>query len=122
MEELSGIFNWAIVGLRRLRNQGGFTRSAVGEVALREYRQESNPARTFLDENCLCDAQRRVPCKNVYAAYTEWCRECGYRPLDEAQFGKEVKRAVPNGERRRPRERDERVYRYEGLAMSEGRR
>ncbi len=43
--ELPGVFNWALAGLDRLRQQDRFTQSQVCEQALADYRTENNPAR-----------------------------------------------------------------------------
>src|SRR3990167_5369436 len=49
-EELPGIFNWALEGLRRLENDGAFTDSDQIDDATVQYRSESNLAKEFLDE------------------------------------------------------------------------
>ena len=48
--ELPGIFNWALIGLKRLRSQNAFTKSAVVQAAVEEYKLESNSARMFINE------------------------------------------------------------------------
>lgn len=49
-QELPGIFNWALEGLRRLREQDGFTEAADSRDAVAEYRRGCNPLREFLDD------------------------------------------------------------------------
>lgn len=117
--EVSGIFNWAIAGLHRLRQQGGFTKSKICEAALDEYRKQNNPARNFLLECCEeTDSAAGISCSDLYREYARWCTSRGYRPLGEAEFGKEVKRCFKNCERKRNRESGERIYRYYGVATS----
>jgi phage/plasmid-associated DNA primase len=40
-----------------------------------------------------------LPAQEVYKSYVQWCLENGYKPMNEANFGKEVKRAFPNSEK-----------------------
>ncbi len=93
--ELPGIFNWAIEGLRRLREQRRFTRADLCVEALDTYRREANPARTFLEEHVRRAPSHCAVCVAVRKAYADWCQRHGYKPLNEAQFGHEVRRAYP---------------------------
>jgi P4 family phage/plasmid primase-like protien len=114
--ELPGVLNWALAGLYRLRQQKQFTRSAVCEQALDEYRIESNPAKQFLLDNCRERPDGQTPCGELYRAYSVWCKGSGYAPLGERQFGKEVRRAFPKAERREIGPRGSSVYCYCGIA------
>lgn len=71
--ELSGILNWALAGLDRLRQQDRFTRSEICEQALSDYRIESNPARMFLLDSCREEAEGQTACGELYRAYRAWC-------------------------------------------------
>jgi P4 family phage/plasmid primase-like protien len=113
--ELPGIFNWALDGLRRLIEQGWFTKSEVCIDALKEYRTESNPARLFLTENCVEKSDGQIRCDLLYNSYVRWCQENGYSPLAERGFGKEVRRVYPKVERRRGGSREERFWQYCGI-------
>ena len=88
--ELPGIFNWALSGLRRLRQQGRFTEPRVCVEAREECRTEMNPARVFLAEQCEEDPAAEVATVEVYEAYRSWADTRGYRPFDNGAFGKEV--------------------------------
>ncbi len=94
--ELPGIFNWAIEGLRRLREQRDFTQSAIGQAALTEFRMEANPARTFLHEEVESDPDSVVEKSSLYARYVNWCNAQGHVPLNASQFGKEVLVVFPS--------------------------
>lgn len=59
-EELPGIFNEAIRGLRRLRsNQGQFTRCERGELALGRWAGTLNTFRAFLRDRCVIEPSNR---------------------------------------------------------------
>jgi putative DNA primase/helicase len=117
--ELPGIFNWAIEGFWRLRQQGHFTESQVSRQALDDYRLESNPAKGFLLEHCVADANSTEPCANVYDLYRRAVGLDGLRPLDAKQFGKEVRKVFPSVERKKlTRGGGDRVWCYAGLKVT----
>jgi phage/plasmid-associated DNA primase len=113
--ELPGLFNWALEGLRRLREQGRFTTSEVCDQALKEYRTENNPARLFLTETCEEKPDGQIRCEVLYQAYRRWCEENGYSPLADRAFGKEVVRVFPRVERRRVGPRGGQLHYYCGI-------
>jgi putative DNA primase/helicase len=118
-QELPGIFNWAIDGLRRLRHQGHFTQPRLSQAALADYKRECNPARTFLSEHCSAAPEATVACSDLYFRYSAWCQSSGYRPLNASEFGREVHRAFPKIERRRETRDSERVWVYGGIRLDQ---
>ena len=116
--ELPGIFNWALIGLDRLRRQDRFTASKVCEAAIAEYRTENNPARMFLAETCNESPGSETPCGQIYQASRAWCQSSGYSPLADRSFGKEVRRVFPNAERREIRGDGARFYVYLGIVTN----
>jgi P4 family phage/plasmid primase-like protien len=103
MEELPGILNWAIEGLKRLQQQGHFTEPTICKGALEDYRTEMNSAREFLKENYQsCEGATGFILANVlYDQYKDWCQANGYQALTNNMFGKEVKRVFPSSERQK---------------------
>jgi putative DNA primase/helicase len=76
--ELSGIFNWAVEGLRQLRSAGRFKVPPVCEEASEHFRCESNPAQEYLVETYEQGIDGdSVACASIYAHYTGWCAERG---------------------------------------------
>jgi P4 family phage/plasmid primase-like protien len=69
--ELPGVLNWALEGLRRLRDRGWqFTLPEACRVALDDHRRESDPARTFLLDHYEADAAAvPIPAEELYQAY-----------------------------------------------------
>ena len=113
--EMPGLFNWALVGLDRLRRNNRFTRSEICEQALAEYRTENNPARMFLVETCSEAPEEHAPCGVLYKAYREWCNANRYSPLADRAFGKEVRRVFTKVVRRELGPRESRVPCYCGI-------
>jgi putative DNA primase/helicase len=118
-EELPGIVNWALEGLRRLRQQNRFTEPAVSVEALAEYRSENNPAGLFLAD-CVESAVEAVVHSDVlYGAYKAYCKANGYTTtLNGKQFGKEVKRRFPLALRTRLTRDGQRPWAYAGLKLT----
>lgn len=89
--ELSGVFNWVIKGLRRLREQRGFSHCEKSEKALREYKRESDSTALFLEEGHWKKAPEETISKaDLYGSYKEFCKDCGYKPLGMNNFGKRL--------------------------------
>jgi P4 family phage/plasmid primase-like protien len=116
--ELPGIFNWALIGLERLRKQQGFTDSHLSSEALEDYKIESNPARAFLLENLEPTEDGGVKATLIYKLYSKWAVENGYRALGERLFGKEVKRVFPKSDRKRGGNRADRYWYYGNVKFS----
>jgi len=117
--ELPGIFNWAILGLDRLRRNRGFTESKKINDALRDYQEEVNPTRRFISEHFEQDRMCSVKAQAAYHHYRNWCQADGYKPMSEKSFGKEIRRAFPLIERKNAGPRTARFYVYKGIKFSQ---
>jgi phage/plasmid-associated DNA primase len=105
--------------LHRLRQQWRFTESTKGKDAILEYREETNPARSFLLQSCeLASAGSIVFCADLYAAYCKWCKANGYHSLGERRFGKEVRRVFAESGKGRGTSRTDKRYYYFGIVFS----
>jgi len=113
-EELSGIFMWAFEGLFRLMENKRFTTSKVVEKEVAEYKLEGNPAKAFLLENYE-EGTGEVLTSEIYAEYRTWCDENGFSPLNNNNFGKEVKRLFKSADRKRKQEDGNRFWVYTGM-------
>lgn len=90
LDERSGIFNWAVLGLHRLEKRGGFE---VGKKfmtdAIEELREESNPIDVFLKQTLTIDinGNYEIEKQDLYIKYTNWCKENGNAPMANNKFG-----------------------------------
>lgn len=117
--ETSGILNWALAGLHRLREQGDFTETDVSRRAVEEYRVDSNPAFEFLCDHLIeGEEHSMIECKDLYQWYTSWCRSTGHKPCSDRNFGKDVKRKFPKTSRRRVRDGSSLTWKYIGIKFS----
>lgn len=113
-EEVSGILNWAIIGLDRLRQQGDFTRPAVSKVAMESYKASANPAAEFLNDFVAPEMGSDIHTTEIYSLYVHWCQKNNYRPMANNTFGTEVRRKF-GSERKRKRIAGEMPYFYENI-------
>lgn len=102
--ELSGMLNWSIDGLRRLRENGRFTISEASENLKSQYRKNCNPVQQFMEEYVEDDASAWISKNELYDAYSEFCGRSGYRPIPISDFNREVPKHFPHvagGDRKR---------------------
>lgn len=88
--ELSGVFNWVLVGLRRLLEQGRFTDSEAVRQQLEIYKKQSDTVRVFLDEQGYQVSTDFTPLKDLYRDYKAFCIEDGYKPVNNRNFQKRL--------------------------------
>lgn len=80
-------------GLKRVLKGKDFTKSADVERTIEEYRIESNPLLSFLDE-VGADAVINEPVKAVYFKYREFCLTNQFEPLNRIEFSRQVTKAL----------------------------
>ena len=96
MAELSGIFNWALEGYKRLGGQKFiFSESSAMSKSKKQYQQQSNSVLDFIDR-CLEDAnpEDSAPFKDLYDCYQGFCTSEG----NKKRFPKKEFRAVLENE------------------------
>ena len=100
-EELPGILNWALEGLRRLRSNGRFTDAAAMREAVTEYRTSQNAVALWLNERttyALEEAQRpleaRTRARVAFKDYEQWCIETNRHAKSETTFGTDLSKLV----------------------------
>ena len=114
--ELPGILNWALDGLQKLNDAGGFTIPEKTKELVEEYRRDSDPARAFLLEKYIFSPNAwGVNCTELYNEYKQYCEENGYRPMSNRLFGRQVRRVFPTIKRVRLGGRDDREWVYQEL-------
>ena len=82
LAELSGIFNWALDGYRRLRDQGFiFSESPSMRKSKREYRQKNSSVIDFANSYLVAifESQQSVSFKRAYEDYQGFCLNEGIK-------------------------------------------
>jgi len=82
--ELPGILNRIIAGLQRLLRNGGFTPSEKSDSLLEEYRRDSDSVALFVSNKGYSpDAAVKIPLKELYGEYVEYCRDSGLKAVSD---------------------------------------
>ena len=88
-EELSGILNWCLEGLRLYRKDGLKAPAAV-QKATNAYRADSDKIGNFINE-CLKKTDTNSKAKEIYDCYVKWCSDNGYGIENKGNFFAEMK-------------------------------
>lgn len=121
-DQMPGLLNWALHGLKELRQYKRFTVPASSDAAVAQFQLDNNPARTFLVEHFeACSIGNWYSSKELYKEYSDWCTENGNRRFANGQFGKEVFRAFSNATKHQSRDdAGNREWVYYGINKKSG--
>ena len=72
-EERSGVLNWMIEGLERLRKNDGFTITKSMKENILKFQQVSDPNGAFITERCVLDSESFILRTILYEEYKEYC-------------------------------------------------
>jgi putative DNA primase/helicase len=87
LDEIDGIFLWALEGLSRLRkNNFHFSENESNRQLKMNYKQDNSSVLSFLAEECDYDTDEKVNKTEFYERYKEYCREVGFRPVPRKTF------------------------------------
>ena len=92
LQELPGIFNWALEGLRRLDHVGDFTECDQIEELTDLYRKESDIAGECLDEISAQSSSGFELSSKLVAECNRWCKDNGYRQRKANWWGRAYRR------------------------------
>ena len=89
MQELDGIFVWALRGVAMYHKEGLKMPYAV-EKAVDEYKKEMDVVSKFLDECTEKAFAKSVKASDLFKAYMEWCDINSEYKMSNTKFGKEI--------------------------------
>lgn len=93
--ELPGILNLALAGLKRLRENNAFTECASGVEIILQWRKEADQVAQFVEESCDVDPSLSASVGDMYRDYKDWAQYAGIKgTLNKNNF---VKRLVRLG-------------------------
>lgn len=84
-ENLSGILNWCIGGLRSLDVEG-FAEPQAVRAATEAYEHDSDKLALFMEECLLPEPKAMERTSAVYSAYQAWCEDNGFRSENMRNF------------------------------------
>ena len=101
-DELSGVFNWVLEGLKRLLSQGNFTACDEVERQVEQYKKQSDSVVMFVeDEGWVNNPAMSIGLKKVYEEYKEYCSDCGCGKCGLRKFSERLKRQKFEMERKK---------------------
>ncbi len=89
-DELPGVLNWMLDGLRLLQERGMRFPSSDGNALAREIVEESNRVISFLREECSYTPDATVTTGELYDAYRKWAGRTGHGALSATGFAKQL--------------------------------
>lgn len=85
LEELPGIFAWALMGLEMLRKEG-FNESESMLALLEEYKRVNNNVMYFITKHVETDPAGKTGKDAAYEEYVKRCKSWNLMPVGEPQF------------------------------------
>lgn len=86
-QELPGIFNMVIDGMKRFFAQGKFTLSQSIVDESEKYRRDINSVLTFInDEQYIPSSKKNFPISAFYQSYRDFCSENGFQSFNRNKF------------------------------------
>lgn len=92
INELDGIFNWALEGLRRLKDHERFTISDEIKKSKSKYQKENDTVQSFVEESCELDPVVKATTEYLFREYREYCEGCNYKPVNRNVFIRTLKK------------------------------
>jgi P4 family phage/plasmid primase-like protien len=94
-EEIAGVFNWALEGLKELRTLKRMPECAAGEARKAKSREDSDHERQFLLAHCKADRDATIPNSALFGEYCSWMERNRYRAVGAQRFNDAVQRVFP---------------------------
>ena len=118
--ELSGIFNLALEGLKRLTENGAFTEPSAVKEALESYKIQNDSILAFLKECCKVDEKKKVSKQGLYDSYKEFCEDQGMRPVSQRKLRDQMLRTFPTIKEGRDGAYGPRIWKGIGILTESG--
>jgi putative DNA primase/helicase len=116
--ELPSILMWAIAGWARLRSRGRFLQPESSQGLLEDLENLSSPISSFVADRCELDPDFKVPIREFFEAWKEWCKEQGRdHPGDHAGLGRSLRAAFPSVKTVQERVGDSRERMFRGIRV-----
>jgi len=94
-QEASGVLNWMLAGLEKIRADGWQLHlTSEQQKIVDDLLLESESQSVFVRESLARDAEGLLTVADCYAAYVEFCNERGWRALTRNKFGAAIGDAI----------------------------
>jgi len=113
-EELSGLLNLVLPALKRLLEKGQFSYSKTTEEIREDYIRKSSPTAAFVMDCLEVDSDAFIVKKDLYNAFSEYCRQRSLPAVTQDTFFKNLPKHV-NVIDYRPKIQNERFHALKGI-------
>jgi putative DNA primase/helicase len=113
------LINFALQGLKDLREQGRFTMPESSRPLLKQLTEITAPVTAFIGECCIKDAKAYVLKNQLYEAWAIWCSKTGHKVGNNIYFGRWLRQACPTAITFRADINDRRQYAHRGLKLQD---
>jgi putative DNA primase/helicase len=113
-QELPGILNWALTGLREWLANGLGHADAI-DSATQKYQEESDQVGRWLDDCTVAGPSCTVPAAAAYKSYTTWCEANGERAFTQTLWGRRL------SDLGFTRERGRKAWQWQGFGLTDER-
>ena len=113
------LINFALQGLKDLREQGRFTMPESSKLLLQQLTEITAPVTAFVKECCTKNVDTYVTRSQLYEAWEMWCGKTGHKAGNNVYFGRWFKQACPTAIEFRPEINGRRQYAYRGLELQD---
>lgn len=96
IEELPGIFGWALDGLDRLVARDRFTEPTSSADSVADFHDLTSPISVFVRDECRTDTGDEISVAELYAAWKTWCEGNGQRVSSVQVFGRDLRAHLPS--------------------------
>jgi len=91
-EELSGILNWVLEGLKLYREEGLIEVPEKVRLAIEAYKAEMDSTISFIQTNIEFKENEMVSNVDLFNAYKEFCNEESFRPIGSIKFTQTIEK------------------------------
>ena len=116
-DELPGVLNWALDGLDRLRENGGFTDAPGPAEVRRRWEQYGTPVERFKTTGLIKEPGEAVEKERVWRAYIDFCVEHDHQQPTKQQLTRELTKDSRIGESQHRIDGDRKRV-YTGICLS----
>jgi len=118
-EELAGLFNWGVQGLRRVLDDEKFTKTGRIEEIKEKWLTRTNPLEVFVDNHCVIDRDRYIKKDDFYEQYQIFCELHGVEALAKNVVGRQMPELRPEIRAARPQIMGSRVNVWDNVRLAD---
>jgi putative DNA primase/helicase len=117
-EELSGLLNWALDGLNRLLNQGGFSETKTRKEIKERWIRETDPERGFIEKFIETDYNTFLVRSDIHEAYKEYCEEHELEAKDQGPLTKAINSTMTSASKYTPQVDGKRQKSFKNIKLT----